>query len=193
MQSWPSKLPTLVAGLISVASIAYPFAYYLTRNLISPLVFVGIAILLVVARLATLKGSQAKIWQLPMLVVAILLGALTLLDRPLAAQAYPVLLSLTAAYLFSWSLFKPPSFIETFARVRTPNLSLEAKTYCRTVTIIWAIWFFANACIAAALAKWGSLEAWTIWTGAIFYVVTALLIVGEIGFRRYILEIKDDR
>lgn len=184
MPSWRVRPGAVLSGAVATASIAYPFAVYFGRDRVEPLIFVAVAFLLVVTRLLTLRGETARRWRVPMLAAAALLLLLALLDLGLAAKAYPVLLSLAAAGLFGWSLLRPPSLVERFARLRRPDLPAAAQRYCRRVTVIWVAWLLLNAAVAAGLALWGSVAWWTLWTGVAFYAVSALLLGGEYLVRR---------
>jgi uncharacterized membrane protein len=97
-------------------------------------------------------------------------------------------MSLAAAATFGMTLWRPPSLIERFARMRRSALPPEAPLYCRKVTVVWVVWLVANAAIAACLAIFGSLEAWTLWTGVLSYICMGMLIAGEIAFRWLFLE-----
>src|SRR5262249_4208026 len=72
------------------------------------------------------------------------------------------------------------------ARLREPDLPLAGQSYCRKVTIVWAVWLSANTIIAAALALAANDEAWAIWTGFIAYLVMGALFAGEMAVRHIV-------
>jgi uncharacterized membrane protein len=177
----------VIVVVVAMLGIAYPFAVYYMRGSISARSFVLLALCLLALRVFTARSDMARLWRVPLFLMALVLVTTTLLDANLAEKAYPALMSLTGAVTFIWSLFQPPSLIERFARLRRRDLPLAAIAYCRIVTIIWALWFVINAATATGLALWGSLELWTLWTGLLSYLAMGLLIVGEFAVRQWML------
>ncbi len=186
MRSWRARLGGVLSALAVAASVAYPFAVYFADDRIGPLVFVAAAIALIALRLVALRAEEARRWRMPLLVVASLLLLLASIDLDFATRSYPLLLSLAAAGLFGWSLLRPPSLIERLARIRQPDLPPAAQRYCRRVTVIWTCWLVCNAGVAGALAAWGSVAQWALWTGVVFYVVSGALLAGEYAVRHLV-------
>jgi uncharacterized membrane protein len=145
--------------------------------------FVAAALLLLGLQLSVLRSSMARLWRVPLLISAILTVAIAFLDQNVAREAYPVVRSLAASAIFCWTLVSPPSLVERFARITQSDLPEAAVRYCRTVTIIWAVWLAANAAIATALVARGDLKSWAIWTGILSYVISGLIFAGEFGYR----------
>ena len=181
-----NKSASALTIAFAVVGVAYPFAVYFARDMISPRGFVAVALILLGLRLIVGRSDLARSWRTPLLTAGIVLLISTFLSPAFAEKAYPALMSLAAASVFAWSLRHPPSLIERFARLTVDALPPEGQIYCRNVTIIWVLWLTANAVISAALALWGSLAVWTLWTGLISYVVAGTLFVGEICFRHLI-------
>lgn len=86
-------------------------------------------------------------------------------------------LSILAA--FGYSLAKPPSMIERFARMREPNLPPFAVAYTRTVTKVWCGFFIVNGAIALGTALWATPAVWSLYNGVIAYVLMGVLFAGE--------------
>jgi uncharacterized membrane protein len=168
--------------------VIYSLAVYFFHDRASALVFISIALALIVGRLILARSPIARLWRLPLGIAAGALILLALRDQRMATKAYPVIISLAASATFAWSLLRPPSLIERFARIRRSQLPEGTIAYCRKVTVLWAAWLFFNACIAAALGEWSSLKLWTLWTGILSYVVSGSLLVGEMIFRRLFIE-----
>jgi uncharacterized membrane protein len=179
---------TAAVALVTIAGIAYPFSIYFFGDRVKPAVFVAGALVLIGLQLTVLRSPVAKLWRVPLLLSAVLTIVVAFLDQNLAKEAYPVVRSLAVALVFGWSLVSPPSLIERFARLRHPELPPQATRYCRNVTVIWTIWLTVNGVIAAALAVWGDVKSWAIWTGAISYAISGLLFLGEFGYRSLFLE-----
>jgi uncharacterized membrane protein len=176
-----------LAAILLVASLAYPAAVYFGRSAIPPLIFVAVALLLMTLRTVSLDASAAREQRGPLIVAAVVLVILAALDPPVAAKAYPVLMSAAVAAVFAMSLAHPPSVIERFARLRHRVLPPEARDYCRAVTMVWTAWLSVNALVALLLAVFGSDAAWALWTGVIAYLVMGLLFVGEYAVRRMVV------
>ena len=168
------------------ASLAYPGIVYAAREVVPPLAFVTIALLAVAIRLATLRSPASRIWRTPLLLTIALIVATAAVNPVIASKAYPSVISLMTAAAFGASLLYPPSLIERFARLQEPDLPPEAAPYCRKVTIIWTLWLYLNAVIAAVLAVQFSDAAWALWTGFIAYVLMGALFVGEMAVRRVV-------
>jgi len=187
MTSWWRDPRRLILIGITGLSVVYPALVWLYRGQVAPALFVLFALLLVGVRMALTAPDRGQPWRLSLLAVAAFLVVLASLDMDLGTKAYPVLLSLAAAYVFAQSLLSPPSLIERMARVRRATVSEGLRIYCRNLTAIWAVWLVLNAVIAAALAVQGSDRAWALWTGVLSYVLSGFLLVGEMGVRRVIL------
>jgi uncharacterized membrane protein len=169
------RLVIAVAG-----SLLYPIIVFAALPHAPAALIVAVAIALAGLRLLATRGRGAR--------RVALLGFTVLVVEPvLAAKAYPVLVSLAVAGLFGASLVWPPTLIERIARRSQPALGPEGVIYTRRLTWIWTIFLLANAAIAAALSLWGSLAAWTLWTGLLSYVLMGLLFVGEWSVRRRML------
>ena len=166
----------------------YALGVYLFHEKVSAAVFIAAALGLILVRLLLSRSPIARLWRLPLGFAALAILVLALADQRMAAKAYPVMMNLAAASTFVISLLRPPSLIERFARIRKPALPEGAVGYCRKLTMIWAGWRVVNACIAAALGEWGSLQAWTLWTGVLSYVGSAGLFFGEMLFRHFSIE-----
>lgn len=184
---WRSKSTTVIVIAGTVLGIAYPFAVYFTRGAISARGFVLLALGLLALRALTARSDTARLWRMPLLLTALILVATTLIDVDIAEKAYPALMSLAVALAFTWSLYYPPSLIERLARLRRGALPPAAISYCRKVTIVWVLWLLLNAAISAGLAVWGSIAAWTLWTGLLSYLAMGLLFLSELAVRYLVL------
>ena len=169
---------------VVTASLLYPGIVYLTRAIVPPSAFVAVALAIIGLRLVALRSPLERVWRVPLIAAAAMIGALAILDTPIAVKGYPAAISLTAAAMFGATLLYPPSMIERFARLREPDLSPAGRSYCRMVTIVWTVWLSANTIISAVLAAPGHDALWAIWTGLVSYLVMGALFVGEIALRR---------
>ncbi|MEZ4217962.1 MAG: hypothetical protein R3E88_15860 [Myxococcota bacterium] len=96
----------------------------------------------------------------------------------------PVVVNLFLFATFAHSLFVGMPVIERFARTVDGDLPGFCVPYCRKVTIVWCAFLLANALVAAVLAVAGPIEWWTLYTGAVGYVLMGLLFAGEFVVRK---------
>jgi len=164
--------------------LAYPFLVYFGLRVLPPgYVAIGVAVL-VALRLA-FRGKQRREDNSLFFVVAAAIALIVITGSPLAGlKAYPVLMSLSFAAVFGYSLLSPPTVVERIARLRDPELPLVLNQYLRKVTIAWVIFFIANASISAATALSGNLKLWTLYNGLLSYMVMGSIFAGEFVIRQ---------
>src|SRR2546421_6071970 len=73
--------------------------------------------------------------------------------------------------------------IETYARLRHPELLASRGPYLRAVTGMWCGFFIVNITISALLALYGTLEAWSVYNGILAYVLIGILLAAERVYR----------
>jgi uncharacterized membrane protein len=175
----PNRSPWL--SLAIAGGIAYPFLVYLGLSRLPPGVIVLAGLALIGVRMAAMP-SAANAFAL--LAAGTALTGLLLLTPERAVLAYPIVISLATATIFSLSLVRPPTVIERIARLREPGLPAAGIAYCRKVTAVWALFLIGNAMVSAATALWGTIAQWTLWNGLISYLLMGLLFGGEMAVRR---------
>ena len=175
----PLRIALLVLGAF------YPVLVYLGLGYISPAVLVAILLSLMGLRFALDRRGEtiAPAWWLA--AGGILLLMLMLASPITALKSYPVLMSLGFATAFGYSLLRPPTVVESIARLRNPNTPPTAIPYLRSVTLMWFGFFIANATIAMATAASGNLALWTVYNGLISYFIMGALFTGELMVRWY--------
>lgn len=162
---------------------AYPFLIYFGLRHVSPGLLAAGLIGLLAARLVFAVVTRRK--TAPAFWIAGAGALLLVIASPAAGlKAYPILVSLSFAAVFSYSLLFPPTMIERIARLREPDLPSSAVPYLRKVTLAWLGFFLINAAISAATALSGSLALWTLYNGFISYLAMGALFVGEMIVRR---------
>lgn len=127
--------------------------------------------------------AQPQKWMLGLLVITSL-GVSVLNSEPLL-RLLPALISLSMLFLFGFTLRYPPSMIERFARLITPDLPAGGVIYTRRVTMIWCVFFVLNASIALWTAWYVSRETWLFYNGFLSYVFMGILFAGEWLYRRW--------
>ena len=184
------KLFAVLNGLLVAA---YPLAVYvgLTRYSARGLGLVLMLLLLpgLVRKVrAARREDLLVVVRLPLSIVA-LLALAALLDDARFVFALPVLINLALLAQFAGSLRGTP-LVERFARMQEPSLSAAQVAYCRSVTKVWCVFFVLNATTSALLARYASLESWTLYNGLVAYVLIGVLatceyVVRKARFREY--------
>jgi uncharacterized membrane protein len=179
------KLITLVVG---ICLLLYPFAVYLGLNYISPFWLALTLLVLLISRLVMLRGVMNK---MPWLLPATVLGGLAIIttlftDSPMGFQLYPLMVNFAMLAVFGYSYLKPPTVIETFARIQQPNLPEQAVNYTRKVTLVWCGFFIVNASISLYTALYTSFKVWTIYNGLVSYILIGILFTVEFIVRLFV-------
>lgn len=178
--------------LIAITTICYPFLIYwgLSNFDISILAIGGILLATIQFSLRSLENKK-NIKQFLPLTLALLITyffAFFLKDS-IYMQFTPVIVNLNFLILFSTSLFKPPSMVERFARLRYKDLPPEATPYCRKVTLIWMLFFIANGSIAF-WSVFQDLKTWTFYNGFLAYILMGILFASEFLYRSLFIKKK---
>jgi len=97
----------------------------------------------------------------------------------------PTLINLALLVAFARTLGKGPSMVETAARLQGARMTEEKIRHCRTVTVVWCVFFVLNSGMTAWLALRASLAWWTVYTGIVAYVLVGLLFTAELVYRAW--------
>jgi uncharacterized membrane protein len=159
---------------------AYPFVLWFALERWSSRGVALLALALLALRAAAMREALAAAAESRVALAAVvgLCVAAALFDWKPLLLAVPVVASGFAALLFGKSLASVP-LVERFARAEHPELMGELAGYCRTVTQVWFAFLVANAGVALALALFGPLAAWALYTGLVSYLLMGLLFAGE--------------
>lgn len=109
----------------------------------------------------------------------VLCGLSALFKNYHALLYYPVVVNITLLGVFGYSLYRPPTMIERFARLQQPDLTPFGQRYTFRVTQIWCLFFIINGSIALFSVLWGDMVLWAWWNGFISYLLIGCLLVGE--------------
>lgn len=158
--------------LLGVVTLAYPVVVYLSLGHFEPR---WLALLLLAIALVRLGlGRTVATWGV--VAVALSLAVLTWVGNALMPiKLYPVAVNAFMLVMFAATIVRPPSAIERLARLREPDLPEVAVAYTRKVTLVWCAFFLLNGCIALATALWGTEAQWTLYNGAIAYVLMGVI------------------
>ncbi|OGB23133.1 MAG: hypothetical protein A3I66_09005 [Burkholderiales bacterium RIFCSPLOWO2_02_FULL_57_36] len=179
-----SKINRAALTVLTVfITLLYPLAIWLGHGQVEPRLLAGILLLAALTRLPALKVSKMARWWMG---GALLLAAIAVwANAMLPLKLYPVLVSAVMLAVFGYTLVKPPSMVERFARMREPDLPPAAIGYTRRVTQVWCGFFAINGAIALSTALWASPAVWSIYNGVVSYLLMGLLFGGEFLTRLY--------
>lgn len=176
--------------LLGAVLLAYPVIVYFGLSYFEPRIVALLVVLLAIARFVLAPGRGDDALPLNFLLavgVAVFVAALTLFSNSADHLLYyPVFMNVLMFTLFFLSLLRPPSMIERFARIAEPDLSPSGVRYTRQVTKVWCAFFVINGAIALYSCLAASLEFWTLYNGAIAYILMGALFAGEYAFRTWV-------
>ncbi|WP_010298453.1 hypothetical protein [Candidatus Odyssella thessalonicensis] len=182
----------LIGMLAAALSIGYPLVIYWGEGKISATTLMsgmlGMLILRAGLPLLTKRGSISFLEKSSVILCSCVTAVMMLLYRwnpELAPFLYPIVMSLAAASLFSYTLAYPPSMIERFARLMTPDLEPKGIEYTRKVTIVWMLFCIINASISLMTVILDYRDLWALYNGCISYLLMGTLMGGELLVRRH--------
>lgn len=131
------------------------------------------------------KRSELRRLLWPVLLMGAVLGFTLALNEGRILLFVPAGVNVALLVAFGRTLRHGTPMVETFARLQHPDLTPEKIRHCRTFTGVWCGFFFANAAVCAALAFYGDLELWTLYTGFLSYLFIGLLLAAEFVVRSW--------
>ena len=166
--------------LLSGALLAtYPLAVYFGLQFLQPRVFGFLLAALLVLRLFSLRQQWRRLQPLQYLpalfMMALCVASAIFFNTEHSLRLLPVAINTICLMSFAYTLLRPPSMIERFARLQDPDLDASAIGYTHNVTKIWCLFFLINGGIALYTALVSSLAVWTLYNGLIAYGLMGLL------------------
>ena len=173
--------------VIAVVGLAYPLLIYAGLALVGPRMLAAVAAVVLLAHAA----SGWRRWRrddlaraaVPVLLVAVVLAVAAAIDDGRIFLFVPALVNGAMLIAFARTLVRGPSIVETFARLRHPELLPGRAPYLRAVTAVWCGFFAVNIAVSLVLAVHGSLATWTLYNGLIAYLIVGLLLGAERVYR----------
>lgn len=170
----------LLGVLLGLLLLFYPLLVYVGLQQFGPRVLAAILLAAALLRLAVAKLTGQALgnssWLL--LAAAAATGVTLVTGSVIGLKFYPVLVSAVLLLVFGFSLWRPPSMIERFARLQHADLPDQAIPYTRKVTWVWCGFFVLNGTIASA-TLFASDRIWALYNGLLSYVLIGLLLAGE--------------
>ncbi len=163
--------------VVGALFLLYPFVVYFGLQNLDPRLIAFLLLLFVALRLLSAKSAVGAIGYWAIGAVAAM-GFTLLTGSEYGLLFYPVLINALFLLYFSIGLFSPPTIIEKIARLREPELSLEAIAYTRKVTLVWCVFFILNG-VMAGITIFINEYWWALYNGFIAYVLMGVLFAGE--------------
>jgi uncharacterized membrane protein len=175
---------TLLQAAAFACAIGYPLVVYLGLTRAGTRVAaLGLGAVSLGLTIAGVRSGKPGTWR-SAIVVPLCAAALCLDDRRYVL-ALPVVINAGLFALFFATLRSGVPLCERFARLTVRDLSPAEVVYCRNITKLWCVFFVVNGGTAALLATAGALEAWTLYTGLISYLLIGLVAGSEYTVRKY--------
>ncbi|MBU2979657.1 hypothetical protein [Alteromonas sp. C1M14] len=184
-------MKTLIIWGIGAVLALYPFVVYFGLQVLSPATLASILLCTVALRVWFSAASQSVspwlTWA-PLAAIPVLLVSF-FADTATGIKLYPIAINLMLLVIFAVSLVKPPSIIESLARLHQPNLPSSGVRYTRNVTAIWCVFFIANGLISGYTAMYSDLQSWMLYNGFIAYIAMGVLFAVEFLFRKCVMKV----
>jgi len=179
-----------MAALQTLLGIVYPVVIYLALQKMEPRQIALALLALLVARVALSGRAQlvryTRAFWLPLAAVALVAVVTAAWNDPLSLLLAPSFVNAALFTSFGLTLVRGEPMIERFARAQVvAELSQEEIAHCRRMTWLWCAFFLLNGSVALWLALVGNLEAWTIYTGIVSYILIGGLLAGELLYRTW--------
>jgi uncharacterized membrane protein len=130
--------------------------------------------------LPTILSRGNQYWGKLLIWPAIILGLIALaLQSEQAILFYPIAINFSLLTAFLFSLYQAPPIIEKIARFQHPNFPDSEIPYTRKCTKAWAVFFAFNGLIALGTALLEDRQYWTLYNGAISYMLIGAMLFGE--------------
>lgn len=179
------RTQALLVAAVAIATAVYPLIVYTGIQQVGPSVLSLILFALLVGRVI-LRGDYHQPEQYVQL---LLVGSLCLFAAWQKSEAilryYPVAMSLGFAGFFAISLRAETTLVERFASVFVKDIEEHQRQYMRGLTGCWSGLLLINAVVAAYTACCLPLSLWTLYNGAVAYVVFGLFTLGELVNRHF--------
>ncbi len=177
----------LLRMAVALVLFIYPFIVYQGMHFWGIGVVAPILLIFFVLRLFLFrKQFKQHRWMSMIILVACLLTTLSwVMHQSTWLLYYPVVVNSVLLTMFGYSLYRPPTIIERFARIKQPELPLIAIRYTRNVTWIWCFFFVINGSVALFTCLWGDVRIWTLYNGVISYLIIGILLCGEWLIRKW--------
>lgn len=168
----------ILRGVALVLMLVYPLIVWFGLQSWGLPTLVPLMVCLLGLRLFTLRnklGEMAWLGKIAALSGIVLVVASGVLRQHQLLLYYPVVVNVLLLSLFFYSLFRPATIVERFARLSDPHFPPQAIVYTRRVTKVWCFFFLINGGIALYTCLRGDMSWWALYNGGISYLLMGLL------------------
>ncbi len=187
-----------VLGIISTLfMVASPFVLYWTLThhdvAVAAFTLIGWVVVRTIPVLLSARTEQ-RLAALQLPAIALVFAAIGwLLDNGTWLLVMPAATQATFGLAFLRTLDRRGArtpLIEHFARMVKADLSVDEQAHCRRWTKIWGIYLLVLAAFGLVLARFATLEIWTLYVGLVSYGLVGGLfaveyVVRKLSFRDY--------
>lgn len=173
----------LLNCLLSLVPFTYVLWVYLFKDTpwlyLVTITFVGLVLLKNV--LFPNKKLRTLVWIVQSVFILTCSVCVSIFNATQLPYLYPVIISLSIAFSFMYTLCKPPYMIETFMRLRKENLTQDEVSYAKNLTITWVIFSILNA----GVSLWSlsiSMKFWMLYNGLIAYILMGILFLSGLAY-----------
>ncbi len=149
-------------------------------------------LLIVSAGRRTITSGKLSVSSLTLVIIAILLIGVSSQAPDLSAKLISLLIYAALFALFASSLL--PGKVPLITRmacllrdIKPLQLNRKAAEYTRMATVMWATFFFLLGLASLWLALFASLNAWSIFTNFIAYILVGLMFLFEFWLRKKLI------
>lgn len=167
-------------GAIAIAAllVMYPLAIYFGLQFFPPRLLGALLAALLILRAwfarRQLRATGAQLY--PVVALGGLCAVAAMIFNSVEGlRLLPVAINAACLAVFAFTLRRPPSMIERFARLVHPDLDARGVRYTRRVTQVWCLFFIGNGAMALYTALAGSTAQWALYNGLVSYVLMGLL------------------
>jgi uncharacterized membrane protein len=186
MMPTPSRSVRIASFLLAAG---YPFLIFFGLRWLEPrwmAAGIGITVMMRAAlRWRRPSSAELRRLMLPVLLVAGVLGTAFAANDARTLLFVPALVNAALLLAFARTLRAGTPMVETFARLQDSDLTEAEVRYCRSVTVVWSVFFALNAAVSLWLALFAELWLWTLYTGVVSYGLVGILFAVEFVVRSW--------
>jgi uncharacterized membrane protein len=171
------------SAFILVMMLVYPLLVYQHIEDVSPRWFAGVLFIVLVLRFIFFSNVKKITDWLMLGVVFAFCLIVMVFESKLLLKFYPVLMNFGMGLIFIVSLTGKQSLIEKFVKATGKTPPPEARSYLRTLSLLWGGLLIFNGAVSAYTAWYTSLYIWAIYNGMLSYVLIASFAAGEWIYR----------
>lgn len=174
----------IIIPLLMLLAAIYPLLIFFSINHVGPRILALLLLAILLLRMLFLGSLDNKEHYFQFTIIALLCFLTMWWDSDTLLRYYPVLMNISFAFLFYFSLSSDQTLIERFARIGRADYQDHQLNYMRDLTKSWALLLTINGAISYYSACCLSLKQWAIYNGLVAYGLFAVFVGLELLCRR---------